>query len=76
MNKARRTKLKTAIDHLNFAHDIISGARYDEQYGMDNLPENLQNSERYEAMENAVDNLDDAVSSIEDAKRSIDEAIA
>lgn len=76
MNKARRTKLRTAIDHLNLAHTIISDAKYDEQEGLDNLPENLQNSERYEAMENAVDNLDDAVSSIEDAKRSIDEAIA
>ena len=40
------------------------------------MPESFEDTEQYEAMENAVDNLEDAVSSIEDAKRSIDEAIA
>ena len=76
MNKARRAQLRSAITHLNRAHDIISGAKEDELEGLENMPESFEDTEQYEAMENAVDNLEDAVSSIEDAKRSIDEAIA
>ena len=68
--------LKQAISHLNRAHDIVYETKNEEQDSLDNFPENFQNSERYEAMENAVDSLDDAVSSIEEARRSIDEAIA
>ena len=47
----------------------------DEKDSMDNMPENLQSSDRYTAMENAVDALEDAVQSIQDATTNIDEAI-
>lgn len=42
---------------------------------MENMPENLQSSEKYEAAEEAVSNLGDALSSLEDAASSIEEAI-
>lgn len=42
---------------------------------MENMPENLQGSEKYEAAEETVSNLDDALSSLEDAASSIEEAI-
>jgi len=38
------------------------------------MPENLQTSERYEAMEDAVDNLEDALSSLREAKDYLDRA--
>lgn len=76
MNKNRRTTLKQASGLLDRAIDIIRAARDDEQGCLDNLPENLQNSERYETMEAAIDNLEDAIDSVDGAKKSIDEAIA
>lgn len=42
---------------------------------LDNIPENLQTSERYEAIERAVDNLEEAVSQIETAQERIEEAM-
>ena len=76
MNKRKRGSLKMAITYLNSAIDIVSSVKNDEQYSLDNMPENLETSERYESMENAIDSLEDALDSIESAKSSIDEAIA
>ena len=45
---------------------------YEEEAYMDNIPENLQNSSRYEAAEDACDNLESAVDSIDDAISSDD----
>ena len=42
----------------------------DEQDYLDNIPENLQGSERYEAGENAVENLEDAIDWLEDINTS------
>ena len=41
---------------------------------LDNLPENLQDSERYQKMDSAVDNLESAVDSIDEAKERISAA--
>ena len=38
------------------------------------MPENLQNSERYEIAEEACDNLDSAISSLEEALDYIESA--
>lgn len=76
MNNARRKSLRLAIEHLTNAAYIITTAKEDEQYALDNMPENLQDSERYEMMENAVDKLEDAITSINEAKEYVDGAIA
>lgn len=76
MNKNRRTSLKQASSLLDRAIDIVRDAKDEEQYCLDNLPENLQNSERCENMENAIDSLEDAIDKIGEAKESISEAIA
>lgn len=76
MNKERRGSLKEATALLDQAADIITVARDDEQYCLDNLPENLQNSERYENMEKAVDDLEEALDRIDDVKSCISEAVA
>ena len=44
---------------------------HNEQDAMDNIPENLQATERYERMEDVVDSLNDALEKIEDAKGHI-----
>ena len=76
MNKRRRLSIKTAISYLDMALDLIRNAKYEEQDSLDNMPENLQSSERCDAMEEAIDNLEDAISSIEEARECADKAIA
>ncbi|WP_304432874.1 hypothetical protein [Acutalibacter muris] len=46
-----------------------------EQDCVDNYPENLQGTERFERMEDAVDNLNEALEKIDDAKSCIQAAI-
>ena len=61
MNKQRRNKLSKAIMHLDSALQIISDVRDDEQEALDNMPENLQTSDRYLEMEEAVDTMDETI---------------
>lgn len=74
MNKKRREQLQNAISYLNRAATIVDNALDQEQDCLDNMPENLQMSDRCEAMENAIVYLEDAASYIEDAKNKIGEA--
>ena len=53
----------------------VSDAASDEDMALGNMPENLEGSDRYEAMENAVDLLNDATDDIESAIDKIEEAI-
>lgn len=76
MNKERRNLLKTASSFLDKAIDAINEARDDEQDCLDNLPENLQGSERYETMESAIESLEEALDKIDEAKDCIEDASA
>lgn len=72
MNKVRRAKLNAIINALNDLRSDLELVHDEEQDVMDNMPESLQESERYERMEEAVDNMDDAMSSLDDAVDSLE----
>lgn len=72
MNKQRRTRLSEAHSLLGRAVSIVERAKDEEQDSFDNLPENLQSSERGEIMEEAIDELQTAIDSINDAMEHID----
>lgn len=74
MNKARRDLLKRAISALETASSYVSYALDQEQDCLDNLPENLESSERYEKMETAIEKLEEAIENIDGAKTCIEEA--
>jgi len=76
MNEKRRGRLRDALKMLSGASSIIDSVCDSEQDSMDNLPENLQSSERFERMENAVDNMGDALEKIEEARECIAAAMA
>lgn len=67
MNKARRKELSRAVELLGEAQSIIESCRDEEQEYMDNIPENLQESEKYYAAEEAVNNMGEAIDSVESA---------
>lgn len=76
MNKTRRKAIEALLDRLEELQSDLE-AIYDEEYEyLDNIPENLQGSERYETAEAAVENLDNALSNIQEALNYMTEATA
>ena len=75
MNKERRKELQKAVEHLQTASDIIQSCMADEQDYLDNMPENLQGSERYEMAENAVDCLESASDGLDDIISNVESAM-
>lgn len=67
MNKQRRERIQEVVDQISVLCQELEELRDEEQEYMDNMPENLQCSERYEMAEVAVDNLDSAIGSLEEA---------
>ena len=59
---------------LERARGLTEEVLDEERDCLDNMPENLQCSDRYEAIEKAVDSLEEAVSDIESAAEKIEEA--
>ena len=75
MNKARRKEIEALIDELEDLKSRIESVQSDEQDYFDNMPENLQSSERGELAEEAVGNLDSALDSLDEAIESLREAM-
>lgn len=70
MNKERRKNIQGIADQLEELKGNLELIQEEEEY-RDNIPENLQGSERYEkaeeacaALSEAVDNLDDIIASL------------
>lgn len=74
MNKIRRKTLNELYDKLAELKELLEEVKCEEEDYRDNMPENLQNSERYEIAENACDNMDSAISSLEEALDYIESA--
>ena len=60
MNEKRRGQLRNALTMMTNAASIIDAVCDKEQDCLDNFPENLQSTERFERMEDAVDKIDEA----------------
>lgn len=82
MNANRRTRISAIITRLYEVEDIlrdindeITSVREDEEEALDNLPESLQESERGEAMREAVENLEAAEIYYDDFIREIVDAL-
>ena len=72
MNKVRRKNLQAIIDRLEELKGSLEDLQAEEEEYRDNIPENMQESERYEKADEAcanlsVDNLEEVISSIEAA---------
>lgn len=74
MNNKRRKKIEEIVSQLMDLQSEIESLRDEEQEVVDNMPENLQGSERYEAAENAAGNLDNACCSMEELIDYLNEA--
>ena len=84
MNKSRRAQIKEIMEKLREdvsqligeAREAIEEVSSEEQEAYDNLPENLQYSEKGENMERCVEALDEMVSFLEDDWDELNDAIS
>ena len=82
MNKERRKSIDEIIQRLNNALTEIESASEDidnlkseEEEYKDNIPESMQNGEKYCLAEEAIENMDSAITSLDGLADSITEAI-
>lgn len=75
MNKQRRANLSQALTYLKAAMEIVNDVKRDEEDAMNNMPENLQESERYYTLEENVEALDAIADSIDEVCDAIDELL-
>lgn len=61
MDDRRRGQLRDALNMLSNAASVVERVCDKEQDCVDNYPENLQSTERFEKMEDALDSLNDAL---------------
>ena len=66
MNKARRQWLQSVINALEEQKGEIESIQYEEQEAYDNLPENLNDTERANNMYENIDDMEAAASDLED----------
>lgn len=73
MNNQRRERLKEAIELVERATAVIEDVRNEEAETFENIPENLQGSERAESIQEAIytleaiqDDLDDKILELEE----------
>ena len=75
MNNTRRKSIQHVIDRLEELRQEIETLQEEEQSALDNLPESLQESERGQAMAEAVDNLEYAAGSVCEAVEYLTDAM-
>lgn len=73
MNKERRKNIQGIADQLEELKANLELIQEEEEEYRDNIPENLQGSERYEKAEEACDALSEAVDNLDDIIASLGE---
>lgn len=58
MKEQRLKILNDCLSAIQEAHDVLENVRDEEEEAFDNMPEGLQDSERGDMMQDAIDNLD------------------
>lgn len=74
MNNDRRKRILEVIDKLEQQMEALEFVRDEEIEAHDNLPESLQESDRGEAMQEAIDAMEEARESIEEAISRLEDA--
>lgn len=75
MNKVRRKMVDEIIEQLQELQTEIESVMCEEEEYRDNIPENLQGSERYEKADEACSAMQDAIDGLEDVIDNLTAAI-
>ena len=71
MKNVRRKRIINLSDKLSELKEELEIIAEEEQEYIDNIPENLQNSERYERADEALSNLNDASDTLDEVIESL-----
>ena len=74
MNKAQRNQIEKWIDSITEIKEGVESMIEEENEKYENMPENLQDSERGEKMYEGIENLESVSSSLEEAIDSLESA--
>lgn len=75
MNKMNRKQLSALISRIETIHEELDEIKDCEEEKFDNMPENLQESDRGETLSEIIDFLDAAAEDLNDAVEQIQNAI-
>lgn len=75
MNKFRRKEINKVIEDLRAAHSALEDIKGEEEEYLENMPENLQDSERAYQAQEAIDNLEYALENIDEAMTNAEASI-
>ena len=75
MNRERRKRLEAAKEKLEEVYFELEAIKEEEEQALDNMPESLQQTERGEAMQTAIDTIDDAMNDVESTKDNLEELL-
>lgn len=74
MNKLRRKQLSDLMEKISALRDEVKSIMNEEEEYRDNIPENLQGSERYEKADASCDSLSEALDAMDSAVENIEAA--
>ena len=75
MNQERRARLKHTLDALEAALDELECLQEEEEEALDNIPENLRESERASQMDYDIEEISNAVADMRLALESLEELL-
>lgn len=75
MNKQRRKMIADVVERLEATKSDLEMIRDEEQEAFDNMPEGLQGSERGEAMEEGIYQIEEAMDGLDSALNSLQEVM-
>lgn len=70
--KARRKRIREALDLLQQACEIIAEVGDEEEEAFDNLPESIQESERGEKMQEYIDTINEVLGAVDEVKDNLE----
>lgn len=73
MNNTRRKSIQNVISRIEELKEDLETILDDEQEYLDNMPENLQESSRAEAAQEAIDNMEMVVNSLDECIDTLNE---
>lgn len=74
MNKERRSKIDDILSRLSAIEEEISELEGEEQDYFDNMPEGLQDGEKGDKAQAAIEALQDANSAVDEVKKALERA--
>lgn len=72
MNNTRRLAISVQLQKISDAHEALESIREEEQEYYDNMPESIQQGEKGDNAQTAIDQLETTISSLDEAMSSLE----